>query len=72
MTLARAIAEQPPQMVKDLRNDWNVSMGVPIADGHRIHMDHGAKGGYRGSTAADIAAKREAVIARAKQQRGQL
>jgi enoyl-CoA hydratase len=70
MTLAKAIAEQPPQMVRDLRNDWNNSMGVSVGEGHRIHMEHAISGGHTGSTGADIAAKREAVIARAKAQRG--
>jgi enoyl-CoA hydratase len=69
MDLARAVAEQDREMVRALRRDWNESMGVPLDEARRIHEEHAARGGFRASQAADIAARREAVIARARIQR---
>jgi enoyl-CoA hydratase len=69
MDLARAIAEQDREMVRALRQDWNESMDVPLDQARRIHEDHAARGGFQGPRAPDIAARREAVIARARNQR---
>jgi enoyl-CoA hydratase len=68
ITLAKAIAEQDKKMVTTLRRDWRVSMGVPIDEGLRIHYEHAASGGFMGASGEDIAARREGVIARARDQ----
>jgi hypothetical protein len=52
-----------------LRSDWNESMDVPLDETRRIDNEHAARGGFRGSRSADIAAHRESVIARARTQR---
>jgi enoyl-CoA hydratase len=66
--LAGAIAEQDRAMVAAMRRDWDVSFGPPIEEARRIHLEHGrAFGG--GASAAGIAARREAVLARSRQQR---
>ncbi len=69
MDLARAIAEQDREMVRALRRDWNESMDVPLDEARQIHNEHAARGGFRGSRAVDIAARRESVVARARTQR---
>jgi enoyl-CoA hydratase len=69
MELARAIAEQDRAMVRALRKDWDESMGVPIDEGRRIHMQHAKEAAFTSSDAEGIAAKREAVIERARAQR---
>lgn len=68
MELARAIAEQDRAMVGALRRDWRESMGVPVDEALRIHYQHAARGGFDGASGADIAARRETVIARARDQ----
>ncbi len=68
--LAGAIAEQDRAMVAAMRRDWDASFGPPMEEARRIHLEHGrAFGG--GASAAGIAARREAVLARSRQQRSQ-
>jgi enoyl-CoA hydratase len=67
--LAKAIAEQDKAMVSTLRQDWRATMGLPIDEALRLHYEYAANGGFTGASGADIAARREGVIARAREQR---
>ncbi|WP_293899042.1 hypothetical protein [Phenylobacterium sp.] len=70
MRLADALAEQPRDMVLALRRDWDESVGPPVAEGRRVHSRHAVEGGFGGNRGAEIAARREAVLARSREQRG--
>jgi enoyl-CoA hydratase len=67
--VARSIADHDPEMVQALRADLVATVGLPIADGHRIHDEFALRRGLRGSRSNEIAARREAVLERARQQR---
>jgi len=69
MTLAQAIAEQPRDMVAALRRDWDESVGPPVAEGRRVHAQHARAGGFGGNLGAEIAQRREGVLARSRDQR---
>ena len=71
MKVAQSIAEQPRDMVVALRADWNESMGVPVAEGRRVHARHAVAGGFGRNRGEEIAARREAVLARSRSQRGE-
>ena len=45
--LARAIAEQDRGMVAAMRRDWDATGSLPIADAHRVHLEHGRDAGSR-------------------------
>ena len=66
MAKARSIAEQPRDMVAMLRQDWTATDRLPLDDARRVHYEHAARGGFGAATGATIAARREAVIARAR------
>jgi enoyl-CoA hydratase len=71
LELAAAIAEQDRPMVATMRRDWDANYGTPLEQARLIHEEHGRKGGFReSSSAAGIAARREAVLARSRTQRG--
>jgi enoyl-CoA hydratase len=68
--LADAIAEQDRAMVATMRRDWSASVGTPRAEAFEIHWEHARSGTFGASSdAAGIAARREAVIARSRDQR---
>jgi len=67
--LAQAIAEQDRGMVAAMRDDWNETGSLPLAEAHRRHIANGEKGGYRSSTKQQLATNREAVLARSRDQR---
>jgi enoyl-CoA hydratase len=70
LELAAAIAEQDRAMVATMRRDWDASYGTPLEEARKIHDDHARQGGFReGSSAAGIADRRDAVLARARTQR---
>ncbi len=70
LELASAIAEQDRAMVATMRRDWDASYGTPLEEARKIHDDHAGEGGFReGSSAAGIADRRDAVLARARTQR---
>ncbi|MET0181411.1 MAG: enoyl-CoA hydratase [Caulobacterales bacterium] len=71
LQLAASIADSDPAMIRAMREDWDASMGVPVLEGHRIHNEFRAGAGYAESRGADIAGRREAVLARSRNQRGQ-
>ena len=55
-------------MVTTMRRDWDDSVGTPIEQARRIHAEHGRS--FRQQTSASgIAARREAVLARSREQR---
>ena len=70
LKLAQQIAEQPRDMVVALRHDWDESVGPPVAEGRRVHAQHAGQGGFGGNRGAEIAQRREAVLARSRDQRG--
>jgi enoyl-CoA hydratase len=67
--LARAIADADPAMIAAMRRDWDASMGVPVAEGRRVHRQHAIEGDFVHSRGADIAARRETVLHRSRAQR---
>ena len=69
MTIAEAIAEQPRDMVLALRADWDESMDVPVSEGRRVHHRHALDGGFGRNRGEEIAARRDAVLARSRAQR---
>lgn len=69
LELANAIADQDPQMVSAMRKDWDENMGLPVDKARDVHYRHSVDGGFRNRTGADIAEKRETVIARSQDQR---
>lgn len=66
--LADAIAEQDPAMVRAVRYDWDATYALPLAEAHRLHREHAEQGGFTGATGSSIAARREAVVERARHQ----
>ncbi|MBV9994175.1 MAG: enoyl-CoA hydratase [Caulobacteraceae bacterium] len=68
--LAQAICDADRRMISTMRADWDASMGPAVADARRIHADHREKGDYGRSRGADIAGRRESVLARSRVQRG--
>ena len=66
--LAHAIAEQDRTMVQAMRHDWDAADRLPVAEAHRAHRDHAERGGFTGVTSDVIAARREAVVDRARRQ----
>ena len=70
LELARAIADADPVMVAAMRRDWDASWGRPIAEARVIHRDHAIAGGFGRNRGADIAGRRETVLARSRTQRG--
>jgi enoyl-CoA hydratase len=69
LELARAIAEQDPNMVRTMREDWESTDRLPLPEAHRLHADYARKVGFASSTGAGIAAHGDEVIARARAQR---
>jgi enoyl-CoA hydratase len=69
MSLARAIAEQDRGMVADVRRAWNDTENLPLEAAQRTHLEHAARSASNRS-GADIAAHREAVLSRSREQRG--
>jgi enoyl-CoA hydratase len=67
LTLAAAIAEQDPETVRLLREDWRASSGAPYDEAHQIHSSF-ARRSATGRTASGLAARRDAVIERAHDQ----
>jgi fatty acid/phospholipid biosynthesis enzyme len=67
--LAQAIAEQDREMVRVLRRDWNASSGLAVEDARRVHSAHASEVASGGSTAAALASRGDAVMARSRGQR---
>lgn len=71
LDLARAIAEADPHMVREMRRDWDASMGLPVAEARRSHLDHAVKAGLRNARSTQLNERHDAVLARSRAQRGQ-
>jgi enoyl-CoA hydratase len=67
--LAEAIAEQDRAMVTTLRKDLAATSALPQAEALAAHYAIATAAGLTGASAADIASRRSAVIARARSQR---
>jgi enoyl-CoA hydratase len=70
LELAEAIADADPAMITAMRGDWDANVGAPIAEARRIHRDHAIAGGFGRNRGAEIAGRRETVLARSRTQRG--
>lgn len=70
LQLAAQVAEADPRMISAMRADWNANVGAPVAEARRIHAEHAVRGDFTHSRGADIARRREAVLARSRDQRG--
>jgi enoyl-CoA hydratase len=68
LDLARAIAEADRGMVRSMRHDWDAVDRLPLRDAHRAHHRHAEAGGWAAATGEQIAARREAVVERARSQ----
>ena len=68
LDLAAAIAEQPREMVTAMREDWDLTDRLPVAEAHAAHSEFSTSRGFRDSTATDLASHRQDVIARAHRQ----
>ncbi|MET0146329.1 MAG: enoyl-CoA hydratase [Ilumatobacteraceae bacterium] len=68
LELATAIAEQDRGMVAAMREDWDATDRLPVAEAHGSHNRFGAERGYRDGTAEALASHRSDVIARAHRQ----
>jgi enoyl-CoA hydratase len=69
LALARAIAEQDPTMVAAVRRAWDATENAPLEDASRAHLEHAAASATNRS-GSDIAAHRDAVLSRSREQRG--
>jgi enoyl-CoA hydratase len=69
MSLAHAIAEQDRRMVADVRRAWDETENVPLEAARRAHLEHAGRSASNRS-GADIAAHRESVLSRSREQRG--
>jgi len=69
LSVARAIAEQDPTMVAAVRRAWDATENVPLTEAARLHLEHAAASATNRS-GADIAAHRDAVLSRSREQRG--
>ncbi len=70
LALAAAIAEQMPEMVAHVRQDWEATSYLPFREAHKSHSRFAADNGYGGATSETLIANRQAVMRRAKTQPG--
>jgi enoyl-CoA hydratase/carnithine racemase len=68
--LAHAIAEQDPAMVSRMREDWDATGELPVAEAHRVHGEFGRDAMSPSHDQHDLAAHHDAVIERSRAQRG--
>lgn len=69
LKLAGDIAEQDKAMITGMREDWDRTHMLPIEEARRAHYDYRTAGGWNTRTGADIAGRRETVLARSRDQR---
>ena len=67
LELARAIAEQDPEMIATMRRDWDETGALPLRDAHARHLEIARKG-WRGATGEMLKANMPAVVSRARTQ----
>ena len=70
LALAGAIAEQVPDMVAHVRQDWEATAYLPFRDAHKSHSRFAVEHGYAGATSETLVANIDAVVNRAKTQPG--
>ncbi len=70
LRLAAAIAEADREMVAVMRADWDATGGLPVREARRLHTENTTAAGYaRRATADGLAAHRDAVMGRSREQR---
>jgi enoyl-CoA hydratase len=69
LALAEAIAEQDPQMVAAMRQDWDATSGLAVLDAHASHAAFAADAGYRDASSDTLRSNADAVFTRSKAQR---
>lgn len=69
LQLAQDIAEQDPVLVSHMRRGWVATETLPRAEAMAVRAEVGLASGSGQRRGADIAARREHVVQRAKQQR---
>jgi len=70
MKIAEAIAEQDKAMIDGMRRDWDETGTLAFHEAHAAHQAFRTREGIGTRQGADIAARRETVLARSKEQRG--
>jgi enoyl-CoA hydratase len=68
MRIAESIAEQDPVMVAAIREEWKYLNTLPLHEAREEHLRNAAKIGSSSRTSEDLAARRKAVIDRARKQ----
>jgi enoyl-CoA hydratase len=68
LSLAEAITEQDPAMVRAMREDWDAHDALPVAEARRGHLEFSRRVTST-TTGSGIAERREAVLDRSRTQR---
>lgn len=71
IAMARDIAESDRDLVRRIREGHRATEEVTLRDAREVHQRFGAEGAGTGRVGADIAARRETVLARSKVQRAE-
>lgn len=69
MALAVSIADHEPHIVQTVRADLDATAASTVAVGSIEHEERARRAGYRGERSGGIASRREAVLARSREQR---
>ncbi len=69
-SLASAIAEQDPVMVRHVRQDWDNTGGMPVLDAHRAHSRYAVEAGYGNAPSSTLVENHAKVVERARTQPG--
>jgi len=70
LQLAAAIADADPEMVSGMRECWDLTGEQPVREAYAALRQFRSAGGYNSPTGSDVASRREAVLARSREQRG--
>lgn len=71
LKLAEAIAEQDRKQVATLRRDWRANATLPMDQALAAHLGFTVQGGHSDASSANLAERRESVLERSRQQRGE-
>ena len=66
--LAAAIAEQQPNMIATMRNDWDETGGLPLVEAHRRHRQTALDFGFTSVGSDTLRENMQAVVRRAHEQ----
>ena len=69
MRLAQDIAEQDHVLIGHIRRGWDATEGLPYAEAMAVRTEYALESGSGRRRGEDIAARREQVVQRAKEQR---